>query len=164
MVDDVKQDAPPQTPLAQTPAPPAPPQGPRRLRLAVRSDGTPGGTQLVDADSGEPLAFEGGCHAEVRGDPKQGGRASVRLTFDGLEVDARAAQAPFHLVGATLGHAPPPAGTALGLPTPGAALGLPTPGVAAGGPGQAPTTPLEFFLRHNEALNEQQPRRTGPRP
>jgi hypothetical protein len=124
MAEEVKPDAPPQTPTAPTPAPPAP-QGPRRLRLAVRSDGTPQGTQLVDADSGEPLSFEGGCHAEVRGDPRQGGTASVRLVFDGLEVDARAAQAPFHLVGATLGHAPPPAGTALGLPTPGAAAQAP---------------------------------------
>jgi hypothetical protein len=153
MAEEVKPDAPSQAPPAPTPTPPAP-QGPRRLRLAVRSDGTPGGTQLVDADSGEPLSFEGGCHAEVRGDPGQGGTASVRLVFDGLEVDARAAQAPFHLVGATLGHAPPPAGTALGLPTPG----------ASGPPGQGPVTPFESFLRHNEALNEQQSRRAGPRP
>jgi hypothetical protein len=144
MAEEVKPDAPPQTPTAPTPAPPAP-QGPRRLRLAVRSDGTPGGTQLVDADSGEPLAFEGGCHAEVRGDPKQGGRASVRLTFDGLEVDARAAQAPFHLVGATLGHAPPPAGTALGLPTPSASLQAPVEG---------PPPARDSWKEHNDRLNE----------
>jgi hypothetical protein len=143
MADDVKQDAPPQAPPAQQPVP----QGPRRLRLAVRSDGTPGGTQLVDADSGEPVAFEGGCHAEVRGDPRQGGTASVRLVFDGLGVDARAAQAPFHLVGATLGHAPPPAGTALGLPTP------PAP---AGAPATEPGSP-EHARAWNDAMNALRP-------
>jgi hypothetical protein len=153
MADDVKPDAPPQAPPAQTPAPPAP-QGPRRLRLAVRSDGTPGGTQLVDADSGEPLSFEGGCHAEVRGDPGQGGTASVRLVFDGLEVDARAAQAPFHLVGATLGHAPPPAGTALGLPTPSASLPEDSPGLTA-----LPGSP-EHARAWNDAMNA---RRAGGR-
>jgi hypothetical protein len=153
VADEPKQDIPSRAPTAQAPAPPAP-QGPRRLRLAVRSDGTPGGTQLVDADSGEPLAFEGGCHAEVRGDPKQGGRASVRLTFDGLEVDARAAQAPFHLVGATLGHTPPPAGTALGLPTPSASLREDAPGLTT-----APGTP-EHVRAWNDAMNA---RRAGGR-
>jgi hypothetical protein len=122
MAEETKEDA---------PAPEAP-KAPRRLKLAVRSDGTPGGTHLVDAETGEALAFDGQCHAEVRGDPRQGGTASVRLVFDGLGVDAGAAQAPFHLVGATLGHAPPPAGTPLGMPTPAAPTpqGLPTPGAS----------------------------------
>jgi hypothetical protein len=106
MAEEVKQD-PPQ-------APPEAPKAPRRLRLAVRSDGTPQGTHLVDAGTGEALAFDGQCHADVEGHPKKGGTATVRLVFHDVEVDAAQAESPFQLLGATLGHAPPASGTAFG--------------------------------------------------
>jgi hypothetical protein len=106
MAEEVKEQSPP----ADAP----PPKAPRRLKLAVRSDGTPGGTHLVDAETGEAIAFEAYCHADVEGHPKKGGTAVIRLVFHDIEVDAAQAESPFQLLGATLGHAPPPSGTAFG--------------------------------------------------
>jgi hypothetical protein len=132
MADEVKTDQPPPGDPPPAPAPGPPPQPPpkagRTLRLKVVSDGTQSGTHLADADTGEPVTVEGAhVHAEVGADPKRGGTAAVRLVLPEVPVDAAGAEAPFALLGATLGHPPPRAGATFAAPGPGAAAPVPQP-------------------------------------
>jgi hypothetical protein len=149
MDDEVKTDQPP--PGAPPPAQAPPPKAGRTLRLKVVSDGTQAGTHLADADTGESVTVEGAhVHAEVGADPKRGGTASVRLVLPEVPVDAAGAEAPFALLGATLGHPPPPPG-------------LPLMGAAFAAPGQAaapqPTQPEQDAAELRRRLSAPRPGR-----
>ena len=99
----------------------------KTLKLKVVSDGSPTGTHLADAETGEPVVVEGAfARAEVT---ESGGHAV--LVLPRLAVESHAAGA-FRLVGAPLGHdavgSAPAHVRALAAPAPAAPTGPePTP-------------------------------------
>jgi hypothetical protein len=113
------------------------------LRLKVVSDGHPGTTLVLDADTGEEVHFDAHMTCDLEGAPGRVGSARLVLVFSGVPVEAApAAAGPFALTGHARGAlpgVPPPAPAA---PAAHAAAPAPHAGAAQG------------HAAHNARLNQ----------
>ncbi len=73
----------------------------RTISLKIVSDGSPGGTHIVDATTGEVLLFDGFVSASIMHEgPGKTGSARVVVTFAEVPVEAtEAVKAPFTMLG-----------------------------------------------------------------
>jgi hypothetical protein len=165
MPDDKKDNQEEKKPqAAPVPAPPGKPQEPvpQALRLKIVSNGDPGGTRLVDATTGQAVAFD--CHGrcDLSWHPRAGGAARVVLVFDDVPVEAEGdVKTPFEFHGVVTGAkgGALPAGVTMTQPafgglTPQVAGTTPGPGVSGVQPGLHPTTAQAMAA--NERFNAEQ--------
>jgi hypothetical protein len=170
MPDDKKDNQEEKKPqAAPVPAPPGKPQEPvpQALRLKIVSNGDPGGTRLVDATTGQAVAFD--CHGrcDLSWHPRAGGAARVVLVFDDVPVEAEGdVKTPFEFHGHPCGGRGPllPDGISVSQPSFGAVA--PQPAGAAPGPGGVPGSQFPHLhpttgkaLAQNEQVNAEQRRR-----
>jgi hypothetical protein len=108
MPDDKKDNQEEKSPqAAPLPAPPGKPQEaiPQALQLKVVSNGDPAGTRLVDAGTGQTLAFD--CHGrcDLSWHPRAGGSARVVLVFSDVPVETEGdVKTPFEFHGVVAGQ------------------------------------------------------------
>jgi hypothetical protein len=149
---------------SKAPTTPGKPQEPvpQALRLKIVSNGDPGGTRLVDAATGQPVAFD--CHGrcDLSWHPRAGGTARVVLVFDDVPVEAEGdVKTPFEFHGHACGARGPrlPDGVAVtqpafGVVAPQSAGAAPGPGLPGVQPGLHPTTAQAMAA--NERFNAEQ--------
>ncbi len=68
------------------------------LRVKVVTEGSAAGTRVVDADTGDVLAFDGHMKMDLECSG-QGGRATITLTFPNVPVETIGDVKPFNLIG-----------------------------------------------------------------
>jgi hypothetical protein len=158
MPDDKKDNQEEKSPQA---APPGKPQEavPQALQLKIVSNGDPAGTRLVDAGTGQTLAFD--CHGrcDLSWHPRAGGSARVVLVFSDVPVETEGdVKTPFEFAGLSTGAKGPqlPEGVVM---TPAFAVPTlqpagPPPGLPGAVTGLHPTTAQAMAA--NERFNAEQ--------
>jgi hypothetical protein len=166
MPDDKKDNQEEKSPQA---APPGKPQEavPQALQLKIVSNGDPAGTRLVDAGTGQTLAFD--CHGrcDLSWHPRAGGSARVVLVFSDVPVETEGdVKTPFEFHGHPCGGRGPllPDGISVSQPAFGAVV--PQPADAGPVPGGVPGQQFPHLhgttakaIAQNEQVNAEQRRR-----